>query len=85
VPAVKHEPAFRFRLHSETPKHVTEALIVFGGIIVALSALITAAIDYSSVWRRVIGFVVTVLVFVCLASMGAMMGIIIREAVKAIR
>jgi hypothetical protein len=31
---------------------VTQAVIVFGGIIIALSALITAAIDYSSVWRR---------------------------------
>ena len=62
-----------------------EAVFVFGGIIVALSALVTAAIDYSTLPRRIIDFVVTIVVFVCLAGMGAMMGIIIREAVKAIR
>jgi hypothetical protein len=60
-------------------------VIIFGGIIVVLSAFISAAIDYSSLWHRAAGFVVTVLVFTGLAGMGAMMGIVIREAVKAIR
>jgi len=35
-----------------------EAVFVFGGIIVALSAFVTAAIDYSIVPRRIIGFIV---------------------------
>jgi hypothetical protein len=64
---------------------VNDAVIVFGGIIGILSALIAAARDYSSIWRRLVGFVLTVAVFVVLAAMGAMMGIIIREAVKALR
>ena len=62
-----------------------EAVIVSGAVIVALSAVITAALDYSSVRYRVVGFVLTVVLFVCLGWMGAMMGIIIREALKALR
>jgi hypothetical protein len=64
---------------------VNDAVIVFGGIIGILSALIAAARDYSSIWGRLVGFALTVAVFVVLAAMGAMMGIIIREAVKALR
>jgi len=64
---------------------VNDAVIVFGGIIGILSGLIAAARDYSSVWRRLVGFVLTVVVFMGLAAAGAMMGIIIREAVKALR
>ncbi len=64
---------------------MNDAVIVFGGIIGILSALIAAARDYSSVWRRLGGFILTVVLFMGLAGAGAMMGIIIREAVKALR
>lgn len=61
-----------------------EAEIVFGGVVVLLSAGINAALEYPSLWRRIAGFLLMIILLVSMAAGGAMMGIIIREAIKAI-
>ena len=62
----------------------TEALLVFGVVVTALSGFVTAALDAPNVWHRIGRFVAGVIILVLMSAGGAWMGIVIREAVKAI-
>lgn len=63
---------------------MTPAVLVFGLVIAALSALITAALDHRSIARKVATFAAIMLLLTGLSGLGAMMGVIIREAIKAL-
>jgi hypothetical protein len=49
---------------------MNEAVIVFGGIVVLLSAVFTAALEFSSIWKRFGGFFLGVLILISMAAMG---------------
>jgi hypothetical protein len=62
----------------------SEAVIVLGAVVIALSGFVTAALDAPSAWHRIGRFVLGVIILLCMAAGGAWMGIVIREAFKAI-
>ena len=57
-------------------------MIALGIIVILLSAIINAALEYPNHWRRFWGFLLTIVILLAMAAGGALMGLIIRSALS---